>query len=183
MLTKESIVRGVRILPGGGGGNTDDVSKFFQDVPEGTYDFVLPFIILFAVFFGLLQEIGITGSDNDAVDAVIAGAMAFYVTTSMQFGNWMQDFIPQYGLWLVFGIVVAMAAQMGGVDLGDYQYFAYAMGIGAAYLIYVEEGYSTVFEDFPIPFMDDIDPQAAVILLATAGVVIFIYKRSHNNNP
>src|SRR3989344_3599600 len=65
----------------------------------GFYDFVLPWLLAFSIVFGILQTVMIfkkgTGTNeksNTSVDAVIALAVAFYLTIFTPYSGFLSSF-------------------------------------------------------------------------------------------
>lgn len=85
----------------------------------GFFQFYLPFVLTFAIFFGILQKIDIFKSRN--INLVIALALAFYVIDFTPVGITMAQFLSNFftdisltlftllGLGMIFVVLIALS--------------------------------------------------------------------------
>lgn len=75
----------------------------------GVYDFVLPFLLVFAIVFGILSSTNILGSQKGlhVIIAVVVGLMAvgYNYSTSLSFSQFLQILFPK----LAIGLAVLLA--------------------------------------------------------------------------
>jgi hypothetical protein len=102
MLNGVIILQSIATFPGGAFG--DLLSKWEQ---AGFFSYILPFLLIFALVFGILTRIKIF-KDNKAVNGIIALAVALM---ALQFG-FVSDFFSQIfprlgiGLAIILGIMI-----------------------------------------------------------------------------
>jgi len=54
----------------------------------GFYGFILPWLLMFALVYGLLKRSGVFGKEGDKVAAVVAMALAFFITSYTGIGDY-----------------------------------------------------------------------------------------------
>lgn len=79
----------------------------------GVFSYVLPFLIIFAVVFGILQKSAIFGTEDKAkgINAVLAVAIGL---TSLQFdfvSTFFATIFPRFGVWL--SVLLVMIIMLG----------------------------------------------------------------------
>jgi predicted membrane channel-forming protein YqfA (hemolysin III family) len=88
-------------------GGFTDISSILQGWADaGVFAYVLPFLLIFAVVFGILSRIKIFGEDNRAVNAIIALAVGLL---SLQF-SFVPSFFSQVFPTLGVGLSVLLVA-------------------------------------------------------------------------
>ncbi len=85
----------------------------------GFFKFVLPFLLMFAVVYGLLQKLDIFGDDSDQVDAIVAVVAGFFVAffvmqSSLNFVPFLTNFFGAFAIVAVGLMAVVMGAGLGG---------------------------------------------------------------------
>lgn len=100
---------------------------YFGDIPYylenwGFYEFVLPFLLFFAMLYGLLNKTKIFGdsSSNDssvkAINMIIAGTMSFFIVKMTPLGYSLADFLTQQsGMMAMFLYGILMFMILGGL--------------------------------------------------------------------
>lgn len=88
----------------------------------GFFKFALPFLLMFAIVYGLLQKLSIFG-DNDQVDAIVAVVSGFFVAyfvmqSSLGLSAFLVNFFGAFAIVAVGLMVVVMGAGLGGYDGG-----------------------------------------------------------------
>jgi len=86
----------------------------------GFFRVVLPLILVFAVVYGILKKTAIFGKDDDArannINAIIAFAIAFFVISSTEVVEALNDVIPTTAFLLVVAMLVMMLLAFFGYD-------------------------------------------------------------------
>jgi len=105
-----------------------ELANFITDLEKlGFYDVALPFILIFTLFFAILQKIKIFGENSKNFNAVIALVMAFLVVRTDTIVTIMNEFLPQVSLIaLVFIVILILIGILlgpapggwGGIPLG-----------------------------------------------------------------
>jgi len=88
-------------------------------VEFGFFQVVLPLILVFALFFGILEKTKIFGEDKTNINAVISFVAAFFVVTSTEVIEAINTLIPQASLLLVVALLVLMLFAFFGVNPQD----------------------------------------------------------------
>lgn len=114
---------------------------------SGLYDYVLPFLLVFALVYALLDEINTI--KNNGSQAIISGVVAFFVIYSGVLSVFMKLFAGPLALWLVLILAIMIAAQLVGLWPEGDSRFKTGVGVvavgGVAALILLEGGFGTVY--------------------------------------
>lgn len=92
-----------------------DVVDYLQD--SGFFDYALPFLLVFAITFGILEKTSIFGSTGTEkkprtnINAIVAALIGLYVVTSTPVVEKIFVFIPKVGLLLL--IILAFLLMIG----------------------------------------------------------------------
>jgi hypothetical protein len=82
---------------------------------QGVFEFYLPFLLVFSIFYALLRKIGIFGTDKPGpqVSAIVALVAAFYMMYATALGTnisgFLTDFFAQASIFLVLIMVIGIA--------------------------------------------------------------------------
>jgi hypothetical protein len=141
----------------------------------GVFKYALPFLLVFALLFGILTKITLLG-DNRAVHAIIAAALGLLSLVGDYFPNFLEKFAPN----LAVGISVLLAAIIllglfydpngkSGITWVIYVLF----GIGViAFILIVSDTFSG-YSGLGYNIWEDYGP-ALVTLLILAGIIAAI---------
>ncbi|MBN88042.1 hypothetical protein CMO95_00365 [Candidatus Woesearchaeota archaeon] len=101
----------------------------------GFFSVILPFVLVYALIYGLLNTVGIFGSEDDAktVNQIIALSVGAFVITSTDAVNNIMGIIPQAGFFLVVSLMLLMILGLFGIKTPNDQIFSnsWAKGFGA----------------------------------------------------
>jgi peptidoglycan/LPS O-acetylase OafA/YrhL len=75
-------------------------SIIYQWQAEGIFDFVLPFLLIFAFAFGILEKTRILGDKNKGINVVIAVALGLLILQSEVVPQFFRELFPQLGVSL-----------------------------------------------------------------------------------
>lgn len=133
---------------------------------SGLYEIVLPFLLVFAIVFALIDKADIF--EKDAIPAIIALVFAFFTVQYFPLDEWIAGYAGAYGLLLVIFISILAAVAISGVTAGDYEKLVAAiMLIAVGYLVIVQEGLQTVYgQGWQTPI--GTIPWATVLIIALA---------------
>jgi hypothetical protein len=149
----------------------------------GVRDIILPFILIFTIFYAVLQRIQLFGEGSKRYNVAISLAIALLVVIPHATGtyppsadvvNIINDSIPEVALLV---IVVVLLMMMLGLGLGR----AYGIAItgwialaAAAILVLIFISGIT-----PLPILSYIDPsiQALIIILLVFGIIVWFVTR------
>lgn len=87
----------------------DELLQIAADI--GIFYYVLPFLLLFALTFAILQKMNLTGKDNRGIDAIIALAVSLLALQFDMVPMFFQEIFPRAGMGL--GILLVALILMG----------------------------------------------------------------------
>lgn len=145
----------------------------------GVREIILPFILIFTIFFAVLQKVHLFGKKDKKYNVAIALAVALLVIIphatggyppNMDVVNIINDSIPEVALLV---IVVVMLLMMIGIGFGTTYGIAitgWVSLIAAIVLIFIFVGAMT-----PLPILQYIDPsiQALIVILLVFGLIVW----------
>lgn len=90
----------------------------------GVFRYVLPFLITFAIVFGILQKISLFGEEERRIDAIVALVSGFFVanyayTAGAGVSIFLSNFFGAFAIVLVFILAVLVAAGIAGYEHGE----------------------------------------------------------------
>ena len=94
---------------------------YFGDLPTylenwGFYDFVFPFLLFFAILYGLLEKTKIFGDSAKAVNIIVSATMSFFIVKITPLGYSLAEFLTQQsGLMAMFLYGALMFLIIGGL--------------------------------------------------------------------
>lgn len=98
---------------------------------SGLYTVVLPFMLVFAIGYGLLSKLELFGDKSRQVNAVVGLGLALYAVSSPAVQGFGQHFAPLYGsvgLLLVFALTIMIALGLANVTPENYSRAFAVMG-------------------------------------------------------
>lgn len=78
---------------------------------SGLFDYILPFIIIFALVFGLLTRMNMFGDSSKGVNAIIALAVGLISLQSNYVSSFFSEVFPRFGVGL--GIILVALILLG----------------------------------------------------------------------
>lgn len=138
----------------------------------GIFKYVLPFLLVFALVFGILTKTVILG-DNKAVHAIIAAALGLMSLVGDYFPNFLEKFAPNVatGISVLLAAIILLGLFIPKLKDDKVHWITYVLfGIGAIALIFILgdtfSGYSGVGNNI----WDDYGP-ALITLLILGGII------------
>jgi len=86
----------------------------------GFYEIFLPFILIFAIIFGILQKTHVLGKDKKRANILVALAISLIAIGSLQFLTNLQEFITKLGFAIIILLGLALLLGFFGVPLGSW---------------------------------------------------------------
>ena len=88
----------------------------------GFFQVILPMILVFAVFYGILQQTKIFGDadSTQSLNAVIAFVAAFFVVTSTEVVRAINELIPHAAFLLIIVMLLLMLFAFFGIKTQDW---------------------------------------------------------------
>lgn len=93
----------------------------------GFYEIFLPFILVFAIVFGILQKTQLLGKDKKRLNIGVALAISLIAVGSLQFSGILQAFVAKLGFALVILLGIALFLGFMGVPLENKFTMAFAV--------------------------------------------------------
>lgn len=89
----------------------------------GFFDFIVPFLLIFAIFYGLLSSTGIFGPKKEGqaargIVSFLMGLLFLYASTFVRFGLVITDLVAKASIILVIFFLGIIIAAMFGVKWG-----------------------------------------------------------------
>ncbi len=146
----------------------------------GVRDIILPFILIFTIFFAVLQKIQLFGTTSKKYNVAISLAIALLVVIPHATGTYPQgadvvniinDSIPEVALLvIVVVLLLVMLGLIGGTAPQKTGFTTILAFVAAAVLILIfMSGFTT------LPILSYIDPsiQALIVILLVFGLIVW----------
>jgi hypothetical protein len=141
----------------------------------GFFDFLLPFILFFAIVYGALDKTKVFGENKRDINSVVALVIALVATTTAMVTKALAGFLPWIGFiaLVVVSFLMIVALVVGDVShLANIPYFKEAMVIVVAIFIAIVFVYAVGLEQlFPQISLSATD--IALIIMLVVGVIAF----------
>jgi hypothetical protein len=83
----------------------------------GLVDVLLPFILVFAIVFGILEKTLVLGKDKRNANLIVAMMMAFMVVAVINYTNIINDIARIFGLLIIMVVAFALIYGLFGRNL------------------------------------------------------------------
>lgn len=150
----------------------------------GFYNIVLPFVLTFVIFYGILRKIELFGDKNNEISTVIAVILAFfvvnYVPVSQSLALFFSNLVGAWAVVLVVIVLMMTGAGLLGVkpdNLPGQGYFAWLVALAALFLAIYWGGVSMVAPGSlqgVEAFLSAQNALAVFVLLLGAGAVWYV---------
>lgn len=135
----------------------------------GVFSYVLPFLLVFAMVYGILNKSNLFGTDAKGVNVILALALGL-ISLFSPFPEFIQRLAPNLaiGLSVLLALMVLLGLFMGGEGPGKWIPYGFVV-VGALIFIYVT--YSSFQGDFGAGNLWDQYGSALITLLILVGLV------------
>jgi len=100
---------------------------FMQLQGSGFYEFLLPFLLVFAVIFGILQKSNLFGSGQKGINAVVAIVLGLLITSQFEVVRNLTTFLPRMSYFIIIAMMVLIfIALFAG---GEIQIHGFALAV------------------------------------------------------
>ena len=159
----------------------------------GFVDLVIPFVLIFAVLFGILSKVKLFGADDDATkkyNAVIAIAIALLIVIPHALSpspndavNVINRFLPEFVFITIALLILLMLVGLvgGGTEATTGPLAGVAALLAIIYLALVVLNAMSP-TSLPYQFLNDPNFQALVIVLLVLGLVIWYIVRKEGES-
>ena len=147
---------------------------FTQLQGSGFYEFLLPFLLIFAVVFGILEKSRIFGEGAKAINAVIALVLGLLITSQFEVVRSLTTFLPRMSYFIIiammFLIFIALfAGDIRGGFKGFVLFFVVIAGLlGLYWSLAPVMGF-----DVPI-WLDDNWPTLTIVITVIVLIVVVV---------
>ena len=147
-----------------------EAMEFLKDF--GFFDIVLPFLLIFAITFAVLEKTEIFGKDKKNINSMIAFVIGLLFVTVPKVVTVVQEALPNIGIMLVVLMSFMMLVGFFVVqsDKGEH-FFEKQVFLKWLFIIFVLVGVSIIFMD-AIGWWEDIWEGGGDFWSSTAGVTI-----------
>ncbi|MEM4253805.1 MAG: hypothetical protein QXR48_00240 [Candidatus Woesearchaeota archaeon] len=156
----------------------------------GVRDIILPFILIFTIFFAVLQKINLFGTGSKKYNIVLSLAIALLVVIPHATGfyppqadvvNIINDSIPEVALLVVVVVLLLFMVGLAGGEVPKKTGLTSVIALAAMALIIL------IFVNAwtPIPILQYIDPsiQALIVILLVFGIIIWFVTKPEAPPP
>ena len=93
---------------------------FYSLQGSGRYEYVLPFLLIFAVTFAILEKVKILGEEKKGINAVVAIILGLIFVTQFSLVYTLNSFLPKISLFIIIAVMVLILFGIMGapVDKG-----------------------------------------------------------------
>lgn len=186
-------IMGLMFLQSGGffggysGGSIGNILAVWQQA--GVFSYMLPFLLLFALVYGILIQVKLFGGKEDPTGRIINGIIALAVSLlALQF-----DFVPRFFSEIFPRVGVGLAILLFAIILlglfadPKSKFMAYSMYfIGAAILIIalvLSANRLGIYSYFPIGGFNWVEWLPIIAIIALIGVVVGAGKEKNTTPP
>lgn len=94
---------------------------FYQLESIGVFEILLPFLLVFALVFGLLEKTKILGKDKRNINAVVALILGLLFITQFEIVQTMTSFLPKISLFMIIAIMFLLLISFFGAKVHEKQ--------------------------------------------------------------
>ena len=147
---------------------------WLQDI--GFYDYVLPFLLVFGIFFAILEKTKVLGDSAKNINAVIAGAVGLLVIVRTDIVRIINDFLPRVSLILVVTLMMLMLIALlagkayAGIQQGLFGFGMIVIVIAVLLALAPQLGWDTA------RWITSTDKQRIIELLIFGGLIWLVVK-------
>jgi hypothetical protein len=148
---------------------------------QGVFSYVIPFLLIFAVIFAILEKSKILG-DNKTIQAIVATSIGLLALQFDHVPRFFGVIFPRFGIGLsIFLVLLIMLGffYSGELSKGKVAWIGWVVGIGV--VLWSLSSYDEWFGDFGGWFSDYI--YAIIILGAIVAVIIITSKSGKGSSP
>jgi hypothetical protein len=150
----------------------------------GVRDIILPFILIFTIFFAVLQKIHLFGDKDKKYNVVLSLAIALLVIIPHVTGyypqgfdvvNTINDSIPEVALLTIIVVLLLFMVGLAGGTVPSKSPLTAVLALAScAILLLIFANQMT-----PVPFLEYIDPsiQALIVILLVFGLIVWFVTR------
>jgi len=146
------------------------IISFLSDY--GFYEVFLPFILVFAITYGILQKTHILGRDKKRFNIMVSLAISLIAIGSLQFSGILKEFTAKLGFGIIILLGLALVLGFFGVPLNSK--FTIAIGIMA----FITIVYLQFSNDAVNNALSSLLTNSMVIGIIIIGLIIYLLVRS-----
>jgi len=161
------------------GGNIGNIFSNLEQL--GFFSYVLPFLIIFAIVFGILSKARIFGG-NKSIDAIISLSVGLM---ALQFGivsSFFAEIFPRFGIGLSIILVILILTGLFRKDESEWQNYV-LLGVGAIIAVVILIQSAGGFGFYSGYWWYDNWPSMLVILVIGVGIAMVISGSGGTKKP
>jgi len=143
----------------------------------GIFDFLLPFLLFFAVIYGALDKTKVFGENKRDINSVIALVIALIATTTAMVTRALAGFLPWVGFIaiVIVSFLMIIALVVGDVSkLAEIKWFKYGAIIAIAIGIFIVMIFALGFDKSMGSMNISETDIALIIILIGAGIIGYV---------
>jgi len=146
---------------------------FYQLQGSGFYEFLLPFLLVFAVIFGILQKSKIFGDSAKNINAVVALVLGLLITSQFEVVQGLTSFLPRMSMFIIIAMMVLIFIALFAGDVGEGigGWMLWIIAIIAVLVTYWALGPVIGFE---VPYWIDQNWQTIAIIVAVIAIMVAV---------
>ncbi len=154
-----------------------DFYSLFQEMQAmGVYDYVLPFLLVFAILFAILEKLKVFGEDKTNVNLVISLISGLILMSRPEVIMVINNFIPKVSLFVIVIMMFLVVAGMFGAKTGDWSGYALFVAFIVSIIAIIWALYPGDPSMLPNWFSPDSRDKAWIVLIVTIVLVISFLK-------
>jgi hypothetical protein len=149
----------------------------------GVFDYAIPFLLLFAVIYGILSKTNILG-DNKGVNAIVSVAVGLLALQFDFVSTFFATIFPRLGVVLAILLVVVILLGLGGRNESQKIYLIVGIVLAVAAVLWALSSWSFWGEGYGISLWFEENFWALLIgVILILGVLAVIFGKKGENKP
>ena len=92
---------------------------FYQLQNAGIFEFVLPFLLIFTLVFGILEKTNIFGKGKKNINAVVALILGLLFVTQFEIVQTLNNFLPKISLFMIVAVMFLLIITFFGAKVHE----------------------------------------------------------------
>ncbi|MCD4666427.1 hypothetical protein K8R47_01305 [archaeon] len=98
----------------------NDIGSFIYEMESlGVYDYLLPFVLVFAILFAILEKTKIFGADKKNISAIVAIIVALVTVTQWEIVRKLNIFLPKISFFIIIVVMVLVLFGLMGANITE----------------------------------------------------------------
>ncbi|MBL7147865.1 MAG: hypothetical protein ISS82_03505 [Nanoarchaeota archaeon] len=92
---------------------------FYQLQNAGVFEFVLPFLLIFTLVFGILEKTNILGTNKKNINAIVALILGLLFITQFEIVQTLNNFLPKISLFMIVAVMFLLIIGFFGAKVHE----------------------------------------------------------------